>query len=161
VHPNLGVGSFLLFAIFLDVLIHLIRECKLVVDVAGIGVVGVWADREVLLSLPLEDALAPWRVVASILDLLVQRACLVLVSVAILGEPLHQFIPLQEVVGHQGEGQSPVVADVFSPDRALQASGSSSGCAANLQWTWLVLLSDRSVKGKTCARENNGEKRGS
>ena len=43
---------------FPDVFIHLIRECKLVVDITHVRVVGVAADGKVPLSLPLEDALA-------------------------------------------------------------------------------------------------------
>src|SRR5215208_4028416 len=71
----------LVFAIVLDVLEDLVREVQLPVYVAGVGVVGVGADGELLLLLPLEDALAPWRIVAPLLDLLNEGPGLGLVGV--------------------------------------------------------------------------------
>src|SRR5215207_4214707 len=53
----------LVFVIILDVLEDLVREVQLPVDVAGVRIVGVRADGELLLVLPLEDALALGRVI--------------------------------------------------------------------------------------------------
>jgi hypothetical protein len=104
----------------LDILVDPIGERQLVVDGAGVRVTGVRADQEVLLLLPLEDALAPRRVVTPLLNLQGQRASLVLVGVAVLGEPTLQFVPLQKVVGHHCEGKPPVVADLLSPIQSIQ-----------------------------------------
>ena len=46
------------FLVLLDVLVDFVGELQLVVDVAGVRVVGVRADWEVLLLLPLENPLA-------------------------------------------------------------------------------------------------------
>jgi hypothetical protein len=67
--------------IILDVLEDLVWEIQLPVDVAGIRIVGVRTDGEVLLVLPLEDALALRRVVAPLLDLLHQSPGLTLVGI--------------------------------------------------------------------------------
>jgi hypothetical protein len=71
----------LVFAVILDVLEDLVREVQLPVDVAGIRIVGVRTDREVLLVLPLEDALALGRVVVPLLDLLDESPSLALVGI--------------------------------------------------------------------------------
>jgi hypothetical protein len=74
------LGGFV-FTIILDVLEDLVREVQLPVHVAGIRIVGVRTDREVLLVLPLEDALTPGRVVVPLLDLLDQSPGLALVGI--------------------------------------------------------------------------------
>jgi hypothetical protein len=102
------------FLVLLDVLVDFVGELQLVVDVAGVRVVGVRADWEVLLLLPLENPLAARWIITPLLDLLSQRAGLVIIGVAVLSEPLYQFVLLREVVGHHGEGMPPVVADVLS-----------------------------------------------
>src|SRR5215208_918236 len=112
-HPRCPLGG-LVFAVILDVLEDLVREVQLPVYVAGIRVVGVRTDREVLLFLPLEDALALGRVVASLLNLLHESSSLIFVGVRVLGEPLDQLLFVEEVVSHHGEGKPPIVADVFS-----------------------------------------------
>jgi hypothetical protein len=71
----------LVFTIFLDVLEDLVREVQLPVDVAGIRVVGVRTDGELLLVLPLEDALALGWVVVPLLDLLDESPSLALVGI--------------------------------------------------------------------------------
>src|SRR5215207_3222886 len=71
----------LVFTIILDVLEDLVWEVQLPVYVAGIRIVGVRADREVLLVLPLEDALALGRVVAPLLNLLDESPSLALVGI--------------------------------------------------------------------------------
>jgi hypothetical protein len=113
---NLGVGRLSFLLVPLDALV------ELVVDVAGIRVVRVWADSEVLLLLPLEDALAPRRVVAPLLDLLDQHTCLLLVEISILRKPLNKLLFTQEVAGHHREGEPTVVADVLSPIERFIAS---------------------------------------
>src|SRR5215211_8724892 len=62
----------LFFLVLLDALVDLVREPQFVVDVACVRVVGVRADREVLLALVLEELLAPRRAVALFLYLLYQ-----------------------------------------------------------------------------------------
>jgi hypothetical protein len=71
----------LVFAVILYVLEDLVREVQLPVHVAGIRIVGVRTDREVLLVLPLEDALALGRVVVPLLDLLDESPSLALVRI--------------------------------------------------------------------------------
>src|SRR5215217_5616511 len=114
--PIAGRRSLLRFLlpVFLDILIHLIRECKLVVDVAGVRVVGVWADGEVLLSLPLEDTLAARRVVAPLLDLLDEGASLMFIGVAVPREQFHQLLIVNEVACDHSERQPAIVADILA-----------------------------------------------
>jgi hypothetical protein len=74
------LGGFV-FTIILDVLEDLVREVQLPVHIAGIRIVGVRTDREVLLVLPLEDALTPGRVVVPLLDLLHESTGIALVGI--------------------------------------------------------------------------------
>jgi hypothetical protein len=71
----------LVFTIILDVFEDLVREVQLPVHVAGIRIIEVRTDGELLLALPLEDALAPGRVVIPLLDLLDQSPSLALVGI--------------------------------------------------------------------------------
>jgi hypothetical protein len=71
----------LVFAIILYVLEDLVWEVQLPVHVARIRIVGVRTDGEVLLVLPLENALAPGRVVVPLLDLLDESPSLVFVGI--------------------------------------------------------------------------------
>src|SRR5207237_1222404 len=61
-----SVGGFrLLLVVLRDVVVDAIRERELSVQVTGVWIVGILDDLEVLLGLPLQDALAPRRVVVS------------------------------------------------------------------------------------------------
>src|SRR5829696_9072025 len=108
-----------LLPVLLNVLKDFVRQIQLLVDVARVRIVGVRADRKVLLLLPLKDALALGRIVAPLLDLLHERSGLVLVSVAVLRQPLHQLILLKKVVSNHGECEPTVVADVLAPVQGL------------------------------------------
>src|SRR4051812_18878395 len=55
----------LLLVVLLDVLVDALGEGQVAVDVAGIWIIGIRDDREVLLALPLQDALPARRVVVS------------------------------------------------------------------------------------------------
>src|ERR1051325_2591317 len=67
------VGLELLLAVLLDIREDLLGQLELLVEVAGVRVVRVRADRELLLRLPLHDPLALRRVVVPLDDLLDQR----------------------------------------------------------------------------------------
>ena len=83
---NLRLGGLSFFLVLLDILVELVREGELIVDVAGVRVVGSRADLEILLLLPLQDLVAPGWVLALLLDLMHQSAGPVLVEVAVFGE---------------------------------------------------------------------------
>jgi hypothetical protein len=81
----------------LNCLVDFVGELQLRVRVASVRVVGVGADREVLLALVLQDPLAPWRAVALLLYLLYQRPYLAFVGVVILRQQLHKLVVGNEV----------------------------------------------------------------
>ena len=78
--PPCPLGG-LVLAVILDILKDFVREVQLPVYVAGIRIVRVRTDGELLLVLPLEDALTPGRVVVPLLDLLDESPSLALVGI--------------------------------------------------------------------------------
>src|SRR5215217_5925977 len=88
----------LLLAILLDVLEDLVGQLQLPVGVAGVRILRVGADGELLLLLPLKDALALGRVVTARHHLLHQRAGLGLVRALTLEQQLDQLVRFDEVV---------------------------------------------------------------
>src|SRR4051794_37651971 len=73
----------LLLVVLLDLLVHAIRELKVPIDVAAVGIVAIGADRELLLPLPLQDLLALRGVVAPLLHLVHERPGLFLAKVRV------------------------------------------------------------------------------
>ena len=108
-----------------DVLIDVVREAELVVDVTAAQVVRRGADGEVLLLLPLQDALAAGRVVVVRLHLQHERARPFLVHVGLLAQQIDQFLFLQEVPGNHDEGEAAVSGRCRCPARARRAGGPS------------------------------------
>jgi hypothetical protein len=108
------------FLVLLNVLVDLVGEGEFVVNIAGIRVIRVRTYLEILLLLPLKDAIAPRRVVALLLDLLHEGACLVLIGVAVFGKKLHQLLVVHEVACDHGERQPAEVADVLAPVQGFQ-----------------------------------------
>ncbi len=66
-------GGFMLVVLG-NVPVDPIWEMQVCVDVAGIRIVGIRADRKALLTLPGENLVAPWWAVIARLDLRVQTA---------------------------------------------------------------------------------------
>src|SRR5687767_15169390 len=66
-----SAGGFgLLFVVLGDVLVDAVRERQVAVQIAGVRIVRVRDKLELLLTLPVQDALAAWRVVVAAGDLL-------------------------------------------------------------------------------------------
>src|SRR5205814_3251215 len=95
----------LLLPELLDVCEHLLRQVELPVGVAGIGVVRVGADRELLLRLPLQDAAAGGRIVAARLDALHERLRFSVIAAGALEQPGDDLVPVEEAVADHGEGE--------------------------------------------------------
>ena len=82
-------GDLFFCAVLLNILQDLLRHIELDVNIAGVRVIGVRADLEILLGLPLQDLIAVGWVVAFLTNLLDHRPDLALVGVLVLGHDLH------------------------------------------------------------------------
>lgn len=113
----------LFFLVVLNVVVDLIGELEVSVEVTAVGVFGVGEDGEVLLGLPLEDAVALGWVVVAAFDLAEHEESLVVREVFVKGEVAEDFFVGEEVAGDHGEDEAAVVADIFADLEGVEEVG--------------------------------------
>ena len=113
----------LLFLVVADVLIYLRWKLEIAIHIPAVRIVGLGQNREILLTLPLQNSFAAGWIVVARFGLAEHEGGLLFGEVFVEGEVAEDFLMRKEVAGDHGEDESAVVADVFAGLEGVEEVG--------------------------------------